>query len=158
VLQQWCCGVATGDADQHAEDTHRQDSCPQDDNETPVPHSVINQAALDNIRQLQLPGKPDLLGKIVSLYMKDSPGLLNALREAINQGDAEQVRLLAHRFKSGCANLGALELADLSKQMEDRGRNNDIDDALTLLARIDSEFRMVAAALQAETVSGVASG
>lgn len=158
VLQQWCGGVATSDIDQHAEDTHRQESRPQDDNETPVPHSVINQAALDNIRQLQLPGKPDLLGKIVSLYMKDSPGLLNALREAINQGDAEQVRLLAHRFKSGCANLGALELADLSKQMEDRGRNNDIDDALTLLARIDSEFRMVAAALQAETVSGVASG
>jgi len=127
-------------------------------NEADYQGSVINEAALDNIRQLQRPGKPDLLEKIVSLYMSDTPGLLNALRVSIDGSDAEQVRMLAHRFKSGSANLGALGLAELCKQLEEKGRNGDLDDAALLLARIETEFKAVSVALQAESISGACHG
>jgi two-component system sensor histidine kinase/response regulator len=119
---------------------------------------AINQAALDNIRQLQRPGNPDLLQKIVTIYMNDSPGLLNALREAIDQSDAELVRMHAHRFKSGSANLGALRLAELCKQLEEMGRNNELQGALTLLSRVENEYRAASVALQQESLGGVASG
>ncbi len=119
---------------------------------------AINQAALDNIRQLQRPGNPDLLQKIVTIYMNDSPGLLNALREAIDQDDAALVRMHAHRFKSGSANLGALRLAELCRQLEEMGRNNELQGALTLLSRVENEFKAASVALQQESLGGVASG
>jgi len=90
--------------------------------------------------------------------MTDSPGLLNAMRESINSHDSQQVRMLAHRFKSGSANLGALALADLCKTLEDKGRAGDLQDAAVLLARIETEFKAVSIALQTENLGGVCNG
>ena len=111
-----------------------------------------------NIRQLQRPGKPDLLEKIVSLYMDNSLGLLNGLRVAIDEGNAEQVRMNAHSFKSSSANLGALQLEKLCKQLEDMGRHDELEGAPSLLGRIESEFRAVSVALRHESPRGISNG
>jgi len=157
VLQRWCKEKSSAESGQApAAEGHSDEPLQQVDK--PVDEPVINQAALENIRQLQRPGKPDLLQKIVVLFTNDSPGLLNALREAIDGDDAEQVRMHAHRFKSGSANLGALQLAELCKQLEEMGRGNKLEGALTLLNRLENEFKAVAVALQQECPGGVASG
>jgi len=157
ILQQWCGDAVTENTEQ-SPGSERPQAVVADYEEKPADDPVINQESLDNIRQLQRPGKPDLLKKIVSLYMNDSPGLLNALREALEQGDAVQVRMHAHRFKSGSANLGALRLAELCKQLEEMGRNNELDDALILLNRIEIEFKAASVALQSENSVGAANG
>ena len=157
MLQQWCGDATTVAAEQSPGSEQPQLTVAASGEKVPE-EAVINQASLDNIRQLQRPGKPDLLKKIVSLYMNDSPGLLNALREALDQGDAKQVQMHAHRFKSGSANLGALQLAELCKQLEEMGRDNELDDALTLLNRIETEFKAASVALQSENQGGVANG
>jgi len=157
VLQRWCEEKSSPQAGQAVATEEYTDKGVQQADECEA-EPVINQAALDNIRQLQRPGKPDLLQKIVTLFMNDSPGLLNMLREAIDQDDAEQVRMHAHRFKSGSANLGALQLAELCKQLEEMGRGNELGDALTLLTRVENEFKAVSVALQQECLGGVASG
>jgi HPt (histidine-containing phosphotransfer) domain-containing protein len=90
--------------------------------------------------------------------MKDSPGLLNALRAALETGDAGQVRMHAHRFKSGSANLGALRLAKLCAQLEEMGLSKSLEDGLTLLNRVETEFRAVSVALQHETPGGIVNG
>jgi signal transduction histidine kinase/DNA-binding response OmpR family regulator len=157
MLQQWCADRSAVESGQMADDAVQQGgSCNGNDEAPDGP--VINQAALDNIRQLQCPGKPDILGKIVSLYMNDSPGLLNALREALDQGDAQQVRMLAHRFKSGSANLGALRLAAFCKQLEDMGCNNELEGAGSLLNRVETEFRAVSVELLQESLKGIVNG
>jgi CheY-like chemotaxis protein/HPt (histidine-containing phosphotransfer) domain-containing protein len=154
MLQQWCADCDTAESGRLSDDEGQQDSASYEDNDLQE-KPVINQASLDNIRQLQRPGKPDLLEKIISLYMHDSPGLLNALRDALDRDDAEQVRMHAHRFKSGSANLGALRLAELCKQLEEMGRNNELEDALILLNRVETEFRAVSAALRHESTGGI---
>lgn len=122
----------------------------------PVGQSSINQDSLDNIRQLQQPGQPDLLGKIIALYLDDSPGLINALRESVSKGDAESVRLTAHRFKSGSANLGAIELAELCRRLEEMGRDNELADASVFINRIETEFREISEELLREAEKVVA--
>jgi two-component system sensor histidine kinase/response regulator len=157
VLRRWCEDRPSAEVDQPiAGEGQPGDAGQIKDGGRDEP--AINQAALDNIRQLQRPGNPDLLQKIVTIYMNDSPGLLNALREAIDQSDAELVRMHAHRFKSGSANLGALRLAELCKQLEEMGRNNELQGALTLLSRVENEYRAASVALQQESLGGVASG
>ncbi len=117
---------------------------------------VLEPAALNNIRGLQQSGKPDILDKIIELYLSDCPGVMNRLRQAIDDQDAEQVRQHAHRMKSGSANLGATRMAELCRELEELGRSGELGEAVALLQRVESEFRRVVAALQVERKRGVA--
>jgi signal transduction histidine kinase/DNA-binding response OmpR family regulator/HPt (histidine-containing phosphotransfer) domain-containing protein len=141
VLQQWCGEPATVRQD-HA------GTVPAGDHR--VQESTLDPEPLHNIRALQRPGKPDLLGRIVDLYLSDCPGIMNALRAAIESGNAEQVRQYAHRMKSGSANLGATRMARLCRELEQLGRCGELDHARRLLQQAETEFRCVVVALQAE--------
>ncbi|MGB5307032.1 MAG: Hpt domain-containing protein, partial [Gammaproteobacteria bacterium] len=101
-------------------------------------------------------GEPDLVSQVIMLYLDDTPALLNSLREAVSSMDAGNVRMIAHRLKSGSAYLGAAALADLFQQLEDLGQNNELGEAEVFLNRIDNEFRAVSAALLDETVRSAA--
>ena len=158
VLQEWCADSIASEARIMPVSDAVPESVVSDMKHREAGEAVLNSAALDNIRGLQRQGKPDLLERIVKLYMDDSPGLINALRDSIDKGDAGQIRMLAHRFKSGSANLGALKLAEMCKQLEESGRNDEIGNAVTLLNRIEAEFRVVAVALLNEAAGDVAHG
>jgi signal transduction histidine kinase/DNA-binding response OmpR family regulator/HPt (histidine-containing phosphotransfer) domain-containing protein len=116
----------------------------------------LDPAALDNIRSLQQAGKPDILGKVIDLYLSDCPGVMNRLREAIGSGDAKQVRQHAHRMKSGSANLGATRMAELCRELEVLGHRGDFGAAAVQLQRVEAEFRRVVVVLQAERRRGAA--
>lgn len=83
---------------------------------------LIDQRALDNIRALQIEGMPDMLGQIIQIYLSEAPNQLEGLAEAISGGDAPRIQEAAHSLKSSSANLGALQMADLCKTMENCGR------------------------------------
>jgi HPt (histidine-containing phosphotransfer) domain-containing protein len=114
------------------------------------PQSVIDQKVLDNIRALQEEGKEDLLNKIITIFLNDSPERLEELRKAVNSGDAPSINRIAHTLKSSCANLGAMNLSSHFKEMEAMGRTNSIEQAPELLSQIEVEFKAVEAALRAE--------
>ncbi len=117
--------------------------------------SPIDRQALMNIAALQRPGSPPLLPKVISTYLQSSAELLEKLCQALEQGDLDAVRKVAHSLKSSSANLGARQLASLSKELEDAGRTNSPERAGPLLERIKAEHGRVVAALQDE-LRGVA--
>jgi CheY-like chemotaxis protein/HPt (histidine-containing phosphotransfer) domain-containing protein len=112
--------------------------------------SVIDQKVLDNISALQEEGKEDLLNKIITIFLNDSPERLEELRKAVNSGDAPSINRVAHTLKSSCANLGAMNLSSHFKRMEAMGRTNSIEHAPELLSQIEIEFKAVEAGLRAE--------
>ena len=120
---------------------------------SPPPDSTaarLDERALAQIRALQRPGQPSLLGKIVGLYLDGAPPLLQGMREAVASGDGEALRRAAHAFKSSSANLGAMQLAALSKELEQRGRDLRLEDAPALLREVDRHYAGVREALAAE--------
>jgi HPt (histidine-containing phosphotransfer) domain-containing protein len=127
-------------------------SCPSQavTSETPIDHR-----ALMNIAALQRPGAPPLLQKVISIYFQSSGELLEKLDQAVEQGDADATRKGAHTLKSSSGNLGAKQLAFLSKQLEEAGRANCLEKAGLLLSQIKTEHGRVVAALQGE-LEGVA--
>jgi signal transduction histidine kinase/ligand-binding sensor domain-containing protein/DNA-binding response OmpR family regulator len=116
--------------------------------EMPVPSSPQAVA-------LQRPGSPPILPKVISLYFQSSSELLEKLRQALERGDADTTRKAAHTLKSSSANLGARQLASLSKELEDVGRTNSMEKAGFLLDQIKTEHGRVVAVLQGE-LEGVA--
>jgi len=111
---------------------------------------IIDQNALDNIRALQEEGQEDILNKVIKIFLDDSPERLIELRKAVDSGDAPSINRIAHTLKSSCANLGALRLSSLFREMEMMGRRNSILYASELLSQIGVEFKTVVAVLEEE--------
>ena len=108
----------------------------------------IDEKALDAIRALQRPGRPDILQKVVGLYLGNSPNLLVSLKAAIENNEPEGVRAAAHSLKSSSANLGAASLAALCKVLEDMGRTGAIESAMEKLTEVEENFVLVAQELE----------
>ncbi|GFO62182.1 hypothetical protein GMPD_01010 [Geomonas paludis] len=107
------------------------------DNDT----SGINPSVLDDIRALQLPGKADLLAKVVGSFMKSSPLLVASMRQGLSAGDPQGVRQAAHTLKSSSASLGCLGLSDSCRQLELLTVEGDLKGADALLQQIEAQHR-----------------
>ncbi len=116
----------------------------------PVESSPIDRTALDTLRALQMDGAPDLLTQIIGLFLKDTPGLLQKITEAIARADGDTVRQTAHTLKSSCANLGAMRLSGYCQELERAGRANDLEGTPELLNQLKDEYENVQVALAAE--------
>ena len=111
---------------------------------------VIDQAALDNVRALQRPGAEDILDKLIRLYLDSSSETLNSVRDAVLQGEANTLREMAHSLKSASANMGALQLSSLCKELEELGRTGDTAAAAALIPGLEVEYGRVTDALRKE--------
>ncbi len=110
--------------------------------------SVIDQAQLAGLREIQQPGESDLVTELIDLFLNESASQLKALREAVINNDTVELRRLAHLLKGSSANIGARSMADLYEEMEGPDRPNG--EGVALFARIEKEFAVVSEALRAE--------
>jgi HPt (histidine-containing phosphotransfer) domain-containing protein len=80
---------------------------------------------------------------LVESFFRDSEQRLTWLREAIEQGEADEVRQTAHSFKGSSGNLGATALSSLCLELEQVGRSGQLDPASDLLERIREAYSEV---------------
>ncbi len=110
--------------------------------------SPIDQNVLETLRDLQIPGKPDILKKIVIAYLSSSAHLVSGLNSALTGRDIDALRASAHSLKSSSANVGAMELSKISQQLELDCKNNTPEKADELIVAINLEFSRVQDALE----------
>jgi HPt (histidine-containing phosphotransfer) domain-containing protein len=110
---------------------------------------VLDYAVLDELKDLQEDGEPDILAELADLFFEDTPARLAVLRAAWEAGDAEALGQTAHALKGSCANLGARKMAETAKLLEEAGRRGDLPATPRLLDRLDDEFRQTRAELSA---------
>jgi HPt (histidine-containing phosphotransfer) domain-containing protein len=108
---------------------------------------VISREFLETIRMLQRPGKPDLLARVIDNYVTDTPKLLDDIRDGLARDDLETIRKAVHTLKSSSANVGALSLTDLCRQLEGRCLENVVDGAGVMLRRMETLYVTVKDAL-----------
>ncbi len=112
--------------------------------------AMIDRKVWQDIAKLQQPGRPDVLVTMLSIFLKDSDELVERLRQAIERQDGTAVFELAHAFKSRSGVLGAVRLADLSKQIEHLGRTKDLAQTSALFASLVDEFMAVTECFRTE--------
>ncbi len=112
--------------------------------------AALDQKVLGGIRALHRDGKEDVLPRIVGMYLKNSPKLLEKLQEAASTGNNDLLRNAAHSLKSASANLGATRLAALCDELEELGRSGGVAQALAPLGIVEFEFEAVCNALARE--------
>jgi PAS domain S-box-containing protein len=110
----------------------------------------IDAKTLETIRALQRQGKPDLLARVINIYLEDSLRLLEALRQALSHGDGVGLKRQAHSLKSSSANVGAMRLAELCAELEANGERESMDWIGQRITRIEKEYGAVRDELTAE--------
>jgi signal transduction histidine kinase/CheY-like chemotaxis protein/sensor domain CHASE-containing protein len=110
--------------------------------------TTLDPRTLEQIRALQRPGAPDLLGKIILLYLDNSRSLTEKIRAALAAGDANALQEAAHALKSSSGNVGATGLAEIARQLEALGREGNAEAATRLVDPMLQEYARVVSALQ----------
>ncbi|MEO0650132.1 MAG: Hpt domain-containing protein [Planctomycetota bacterium] len=111
---------------------------------------TLDPSVIEALRELGGEEEPELFEELVTMFLDDTPGRIEALLEALEAGDATTLERTAHALKSSCGNLGARRLASLCFEIESAGRAGDVEAARPLVGRSTDEFAAVAAALKSE--------
>jgi len=92
----------------------------------------------------------EALDKAIQPFLEDTPGYLAELDEALFNNDLASMRRLAHSIKGSAGNLGALNLATLARQIEERTQDGFLPEGEDALEALKAEFFLVRKVLAAE--------
>ena len=126
---------------------------------SPAHVSGLDQGALDQIRALRRPGRPNLLLRLLDDYLDTTPKRMSELETAIAKADLKQVSSIAHSLKSISATLGATVFARCLGRIEEAARMglSEVARAEITGARAEHEhIRAHLVSLQHDELSGEA--
>ena len=94
----------------------------------------------------------DIMGEdfleLLHVYLRDAPRLVQNVRKAARQGDVQALITPAHSLKSSSANVGAMRLSALAKQMEQKARQGRLNEPELLAEQIERTYAQTELALQ----------
>jgi signal transduction histidine kinase/CheY-like chemotaxis protein len=109
----------------------------------PNPSAWSKANALD-----RLGGDDELLQELCKIYLEESPKLLEKLRRAVADGDAETIRFVAHSIKGEVSYLGAEKASQAARDLEKMGNENDLSKAAAVFAILEREVFGLQSALK----------
>jgi HPt (histidine-containing phosphotransfer) domain-containing protein len=106
---------------------------------------IVDWSVLESLTMLQKPGTTDLRSRLISIYLKSSPALMDRIKTALITADAPLLTTSAHTLKSSSLSLGAIRLGTLCAELEKIGRTNALLDAGQQLILIEEQYAAVTA-------------
>lgn len=86
-------------------------------------------------------GKRPFLKRMFTVFIAQEPQRFQQIKDALDSGDAERLRHLAHALKGGAATMGVERVRDCCLQLENASKSNDIETAGKLLPVLETEMR-----------------
>lgn len=100
----------------------------------------------------RLTGRRDLLEKIVVTFVRDKSAAPRNLHEALENGQINTARGIAHSLKGGAATVGAVALSEVAANIEQACKRGEAGEALQLYPDLNSRFRQLRELTEAWTV------
>ncbi len=95
-------------------------------------------SALDRVGLLARVGNNlQRLSRMAALFRDGRPAMLQAIRDALTQGDAAALARAAHTLKGSVGNLGGMAVFEAAKSLEERGRSGDLAGAAAALPALE---------------------
>ncbi len=87
-----------------------------------------------------LGGDPDLLKELLDFFLEIAPQQLDELDAAIAAGDVAGAGLQAHSMKGGAANVGAVRMAAIARELEMMAKGGALGGATALAESLRAAF------------------
>jgi PAS domain S-box-containing protein len=117
----------------------------------PPRERALDPDAVSKLRELQVEGEEDILSELGELFISRAPARIRAMEDAIARGDSNDANTLrkeAHNLKSSSANIGALRLSEICKELELLGQSENLNGAPELLEKAEAEYERARAELR----------
>jgi signal transduction histidine kinase/HPt (histidine-containing phosphotransfer) domain-containing protein/ActR/RegA family two-component response regulator len=88
---------------------------------------ILDTSALDSLFRLEQLAGREIVRGIVDSFLSETPVRVARMRQAIGEGDGGSLNFTAHVFKGSAAQLGARRLAEACAELEERGRDGNLD-------------------------------
>jgi PAS domain S-box-containing protein len=122
---------------------------PEEPASVPAPAGAeLAPAALERLRRTLGRKAEQLLPGLVDLLLRDVPRLQDEARSALEQGQPEVLRRVAHTLKSNAANFGASALAAMYLDIERRTQTGALEGLAELLSQSEAEYARIRGALE----------
>ena len=106
---------------------------------------MIDLAAVERLRSI---GGADLVGKMIDLFLENTPKRIAAALEGEKTGNWYEVERAAHSLKSSAANLGLTGLQGLAREAEELAGRREAGKIGPLLRGMESQFPALRALLE----------
>jgi two-component system sensor histidine kinase/response regulator len=109
----------------------------------PIPGTPAELVDRERLRSLSEVG-PGMVAKLLDVFARSTPPLLRELVAAVEDGDGEARRRLAHKLRGGSEAVGAQRLSELASRLEDGGGPADAAELEPVYAATLSALRTLA--------------
>jgi signal transduction histidine kinase/CheY-like chemotaxis protein len=123
---------------------------PAGDDDAMEPYeSVSRPASWARLEALdRLGGDEELLEELCQIFLMESPKLMERLRRAIADGDAEALQRAAHSLKGEVSYLAAAQATQAARRLEEMAQANDLSRAAETLALLTRELESLRRAIE----------
>lgn len=106
---------------------------------------VLDPAVIATLRQLNMPGEPDVLTEVLKLFLEEAPSRLAKLRNASAMRNIQEVQRIAHSLKGSAGNIGASAMFEICRELDGLGRSGSPESVDRLVDALDAEYVKVEA-------------
>ena len=93
-------------------------------------------------------GDREFLEELVDIFLTDADERVEELKDALSKGEADTFSRTAHKLKGSSANMGAVRLTDIAKDMEQLGKTASLSGAEALMQPLQDELIRVRETLE----------
>ena len=112
------------------------------------PHdNLLDETILAQLRSLDPSGENRVFRRVARMFIDGTPAELASLRDRADNGDLAALGTIAHSLKTSAANVAAVGLSDLFRQLEAAVREGRHERCRAIVSRIGTEFDDVQRAL-----------
>lgn len=101
---------------------------------------LIDFSVIQNLIDLGGDDGKDFLKEIINLYIEQYPELFNSMKSNAENNNSVEMYQSAHALKGASLNIGAKEIASLCKQIEFKGKANDMTQINDLIKSLEEVY------------------
>ena len=85
---------------------------------------LIDKTTFDELKQMS---GAEFINELIDAFLDDAPNMIQSMQTALAAKDVESFRRNAHSLKSNAHTFGAMELGALARDLENMGKENNLD-------------------------------
>lgn len=101
---------------------------------------LIDSSIIQNIIELGGEDGKDFLKEIIELYIGQYPELLEGIKDNAQKNENVPMWQSAHALKGASLNIGAKEIASICKEIEMKGKANEMGNIQELIAKLENIY------------------
>ncbi len=93
-------------------------------------------------------GDRELVQELIQVFLDDCPRMIQDVRDAVVQTDADKLRSAAHTLKGAACNFGAEPVVESAQKLENLGKDRTLDRAAESLDSLERSLAQLVSALE----------